>query len=150
MSETYELSVTKVIRAPRATVFEAWTTPSWLERWYGLADDWRTPVAEVDLRVGGRYRLGLQPPGSSVFHEAGEYLEVVADERLVYTVESTAWEGTQTVTVEFRDHADGTEVVLVESGFPTAALRDEHAGGWPRFVDRLARAVEVPVSPVTG
>ena len=108
MSETYELSVTKVIRAPRAKVFEAWTTPSWLERWYGLTDEWQTPVAEVDLRVGGQYRLGLQPPGSGVFYEAGEYREVVAGERLVYTVVSTAWDGTQTVTVEFRDHPDGT------------------------------------------
>ena len=143
MTQTYELSVTKVIRAPRDKVFEAWTTPSWLERWYGLADDWRTPVAEVDLRVGGRYRLGLQPPGASQpFYESGEYREVVANERLVYTVDSTAWEGTQTVTVEFRDHPDGTEVVLVESGYPTEELRDEHAGGWPRFIDRLARVVE--------
>jgi len=146
-NESYELSVTKVIRAPRDKVFEAWTTPEWLERWYGLADDWQTPVAEVDLRAGGRYRLGLQPPGApEPFFESGEYREVVVNERLVYTVDSTAWEGTQTVTVEFRDHPDGCEVALVETGYPTEKLRDEHAGGWPRFVDRLGRVVEAAVS----
>ena len=142
MTETHALSVRHVVRAPKERVFEAWTSPAWLTQWYGLADDWQTPVAEVDLRAGGRYRIGLLPPGApEPFFESGEYLAVESPERLVYTVESTAWGGTQTVTVEFRDHPDGTEVVLTESGYPSAELRDEHQGGWARFIARLARTL---------
>ena len=139
---SHELTVRRVIHAPPERVFEAWTTPAMLRAWYGLDESWSTPVVEVDLRVGGRYRITLAPPDGGSFDEAGEYREVDPPRRLAYTSESTGWEGTQTVTVDFLPHPDGTELVVVEAGYPTAELRDEHAGGWPRFVERLAGMVE--------
>ena len=139
---SHDLTVRRVIEAPPERVYEAWTTPARLQAWYGLDDSWTTPAAEVDLRVGGRYRITLVPPSGPSFDETGEYLEVDPPRRLVYTCESTGWAGRQTVTVDFLPHADGTEVVVVESGYPSAELRDQHAGGWGRFVERLARLVE--------
>ena len=139
---SHELTVRRVIKASPERVFEAWTTPAMLQAWYGLDDSWTTPLAEVDLRVGGRYRITLTPPDGASFDEAGEYLEVDRPRRLVYTCDSTGWEGRQTVTVDFVPHADGTEVIVVETGYPTAELRDKHAGGWARFVARLDRFVE--------
>ena len=139
---SHELTVRRVIKATPERVFEAWTTPALLRAWYGVDDSWTTPVAEVDLRVGGRYRITLVKPGGDSFDEAGEYVQIDPPHRLVYTCDSTGWDGRQTVTVEFLPHADGTEVVVVESGYPTAELRDEHAGGWALFVDRLAGFVE--------
>jgi uncharacterized protein YndB with AHSA1/START domain len=133
---SHELTVRRLVRAAPERVFEAWTTPAMLQSWYGLDDSWTTPAAEVDLRVGGRYRITLQPSGpGSAFDEAGEYLVVDPPRRLVYTC------GDRTVAVDFVAHDDGTEVVVVESGYETAAARDRHAGGWPRFLDRLGGLV---------
>ena len=138
-TKTHELRLTKVVRAPREKVFEAWTSPEWLRRWYGMTDEWTVPVAEVDLRVGGRYRIEMQPPEGDGFDEAGEFLEIVPNERLVFTMTSRAWAETLRVTVELLDHPDGCEVRLTDAGYATADLRDQHAQGWPGWLDRLAR-----------
>jgi uncharacterized protein YndB with AHSA1/START domain len=131
---SHELRVHRVVKAPPERVFEAWTTPAMLQAWYGLDDSWTTPAADVDLRVGGRYRITLQPSGpGSAFDEEGEYLVVDPPHRLVYTCDD------RTVTVDFVPCAEGTEVVVVESGYATAEARDRHAGGWPRFLERLGR-----------
>ena len=60
-----------------------------LRRWWAAGPDWGTPLAEVDLRPGGRYRLSMREPGGAVHTVGGEYLEVRRPERLVYT---WAWE----------------------------------------------------------
>lgn len=138
------LEVSQVFVAPRARVFRAWTDPATLRRWYRLDDTWEVPVAEVDLRVGGAYRIDLQPPGRGVITEAGEYLEIVTDERLVYTcVRTGIGEPEHTiVTVEFRDTPGGSEVVVREEGFPSEVSRDTHAGGWPLFLARIDAALQ--------
>ena len=136
---TYDLQLTKVVRAPREKVFEAWTSPEWLRRWYGMTDEWTVPVAEVDLRVGGRYRIVMAGPGFEPFDETGEFLEIVPNERLVYTMGSAAWSDVTRLTVEFREHPDGCEVRLHETGYTDLGVRDQHASGWPGWLDRLAR-----------
>ncbi len=54
--------IIRTIDAPRERVFQAWTDPTHLLRWWAAEPGWATPIAEVDLRVGGRYRLGMQNP----------------------------------------------------------------------------------------
>lgn len=140
------LELTRVFGATRARVFAAWMDPVALRSWYRHSPDWSVPVAEVDLRVGGRYRIGLQMPGRDPFFEEGEFREIVTDERLVYEnrlsgSEEADTEGTL-VTVTFRDTADGgCEVTVREEGFPSARIRDLHASGWPGFLDQLAALV---------
>jgi uncharacterized protein YndB with AHSA1/START domain len=136
------LEITRTFNAPRARVFAAWMDPDAMRRWYRMADAWSTSVAEVDLRVGGRYRIGMQPPGHDRFFEEGEFREIVVDERLVYT--NVLQAGTEAdhdgvvVTVTFRDaDAGGCEVTVREEGFPSARVRDVHASGWPGFLDQL-------------
>jgi uncharacterized protein YndB with AHSA1/START domain len=138
-TETYELTLSKVVRAPREKVFEAWTSPDWVKRWYGMTDEWTVPVAEIDLRVGGSYRIVMEAPDMPPLDEFGEFLEVVPNERLVYTMASGAWSDITQITVEFREHPDGCEVHLTDAGYSTADLRDQHANGWPGWLDRLAR-----------
>lgn len=83
------LVITRKLAAPRERVFRAWTEPEELKRWWGAGDGFTTPIAEVDLRVGGR--------------------DVQRPSRLVYT---WAWEGSEgpetLVTVEFRDLGQST------------------------------------------
>ena len=75
--------------APREKVFEAWTDPEVLRRWWAAAPTWDTPLAEVDLREGGSYRLSMRTDTGEVHTVRGEYTEVRPPERLAYT---WAWE----------------------------------------------------------
>ncbi|MGH7408469.1 MAG: SRPBCC family protein, partial [Candidatus Methylomirabilales bacterium] len=119
------LRLTRTLAAPRERVFRAWTEPSELKRWWG-PDGYATPSAEEDLRVGGKYRLGMRKlPDGGVFYLAGTFREVRPPERLVYT---WVWEGSPElgetlVTVEFRTRGKATEIRLTHELFPTAKVR---------------------------
>jgi uncharacterized protein YndB with AHSA1/START domain len=129
--------------APRERVFRAFTDPEELKQWFGPTDGHAIPVAEVDLRVGGRYRIDLLGPSGSLYRIVGEYREVRPPERLVYT---WRWEigedvGETLVTVEFRERGAATEVALTHEAFPTAHARDGHEGGWMGCLGRLEHRI---------
>ncbi|HEX4837522.1 MAG TPA: SRPBCC domain-containing protein [Solirubrobacteraceae bacterium] len=151
MTETTEMSETslrleRTYEAPAEEVFDAWTNPEVLRRWWKVDPEGSTPIAEVDLRVGGRYRLSMEDPSGTRHTVGGEYHEVSRPERLVY---SWCWEQegdgqpghVSTVTVEF--HADGerTNLVLEHTGLASAQSRDQHAHGWNACLDILQSRV---------
>ena len=142
-----ELHVSRRFAAPRERVFDAWTNPDVLRRWWAAGEDWKTPTAEVDARPGGRYRLSMEQPDGDVHTVVGEYREITPPERLVYT---WAWEGGPAemegsadtlVVVEFLEDGDGTEVVVTHSGFEHPAIRDEHTKGWTAVLANLERTL---------
>ena len=143
-SETV-LRLERTFDAPREEVFDAWTNPEVLKRWWAVGLDWETPLAEVDLREGGRYRLTMRTPTGESHTVGGEYSEISRPERLVYTWAWEAEEANQVgtdetlVTVEFAEEDGGTRVVLTHSGFPSADSRDRHAHGWNGCLDNLER-----------
>ncbi len=140
-SQEITLQIRRTFAAPRAKVFRAWTDPEELKKWWG-PEGYVTPIAEVDLRVGGRYRLGMRKlPNGDVFYLTGTYQEVWRPEKLVYT---WRWEaepelGETLVTVEFLDRDNSTEVVLTHELFPTEKARQGHEEGWSGCLDRLAK-----------
>ncbi len=139
-SET-TLNLKRTFNAPREKVFQAWTDPNALKEWFHGMDDWTTPVHEIDLQVGGKYRLGMQPPdGDTPYVAYGTYREVQPPEKLVYT---WSWEGQDPmetlVTVEFREVGDSTEVELTHERFPNAEERDKHNEGWVGCLDQLSK-----------
>lgn len=151
MSDTiYALHFERVINAQRSIVCQAWTEPDRLKKWYRPDATWTTPIAEIDLRRGGRYRIGLKPPGGSTFYELGMFREVVLPQRLVYTLrfegvhlhEPTGeqMEKYETlITAEFQELPDRrTRVEVTHAGYRTPEDRDRHQNGWPRFLDELA------------
>ena len=79
------LELTHRFGAPRERVFEAWTNPDVLKRWWAAAATWETPLAEVDLREGGGYRLSMKTDEGDVHTVYGEYREIRPPERLSYT-----------------------------------------------------------------
>ncbi len=139
------LEVRRTIAAPREVVFRAWTEPEMLMKWWRVDAGWSTPIAEVDLRVGGRYRLGmLEPDKDGPYVVGGVYREVTPPDRLVFT---WAWEGPGSaeetlVTVEFLDLGGTTEVVLTHQNFADQNMRDEHQKGWGGCLAQLAYLVE--------
>ncbi len=136
------LDLTRTFDTPREEVFRAWTEPEALKQWFAPSDAFSTPVAEVDLRVGGNYRIGMKPPDKDdLYIVGGTYQEIQPPEKLVFTL---SWEqgvdvGETLVTVEFRDLGDSTEVVLSHERFPTEESRDKHAEGWNGCLERLAK-----------
>jgi uncharacterized protein YndB with AHSA1/START domain len=139
MTSDTSLRIERTYNATPEEVFDAWTTPEVLRRWWAVHPEGKTPVAEVDLRVGGRYRLSMEAPDGERNTVQGEYSEVDRPRRLVYTWQ---WEldagglgAASTVTVEFRADGERTTVVLEHTGLPDAESRDRHAQGWAACMD---------------
>jgi len=138
------LKVKRVFQAPRERVFAAWTEPDLLKRWLGggtIPD----PVAEVDLRVGGQYRVQLKAQDSPIFWVKGTYQEITPPERLVYTWQFEGTEmdtGETLVTVDFIDLGKSTEVVMLHERFPSNELRNLHGEGWTQSFECLAEFVD--------
>lgn len=140
------LEMRRTIRASREKAFEAWTDPGQLRQWFAVAEDFTTPIAEVDLRVGGRYRLGMKAPGENpLLIVGGVYREILPPERLVFTWH---WESADPnepetlVTVEFHEAAGVTEIVLRHELFTDIPQRDKHGEGWAGCLDHVQRLLE--------
>jgi uncharacterized protein YndB with AHSA1/START domain len=139
------LRVSRTFNVSRQRLFEVWTSPDKLSQWWGVAEGYKTPIAEVDLRVGGTYRLGMQPPDSEDIHTVvGEFVEIDPPSRLVYTwgwdpdgQRMSDLEGDTLVTVEFNDMGGSTELVLTHERFPSEESRDQHSHGWDSMLDHL-------------
>ena len=148
-SETI-LKIKRTFAAPREKVFRAWTDPKELTRWFAPSDDYSTPLAEVDLRVGGTYRIQMKSPDGETMTVKGTYREVVIPEKLVYT---WIWEGGHCaseeiteerptlVTVEFHDKGKSTDVILTHEYLPSAEERDKHSHGWTGCLNRLSKVL---------
>lgn len=135
------LRIQRTYAAPREKVFQAWTDPEALKQWWG-PEGYATPSAEIDLRPGGRYRLGMKKlPDGDVFFLSGIFQEVRPPEKLVYTWrwENQAGFPDTRVTVEFLERGGSTELLLVHELFKTEKDRDEHNKGWSGCLDRLGR-----------
>ena len=135
------LHMKRVLPAPRGRVFAACTTPDELAKWWGPAG-FSAPSVDLDVRVGGSYRIAMQPPDGDLFYLAGEFLEVDPPARLAYTFR---WEDPDpddrenVVTLSFGELGDSTELVLAQRPFATEARRALHAQGWTDSLERLER-----------
>jgi uncharacterized protein YndB with AHSA1/START domain len=135
------ISISRLIKAPRRRVFEAWTTPSLLMKWWG-PEGVTCTAAEVDLREGGEYRIANQHGDGSVTWISGVFERVRPPEELVYSwnIGIPGADGSR-VTVKFRSHDEGTELILVHERL-AAAARDMHLQGWTGCLDGLEAMFE--------
>lgn len=136
------LEVRRTFAATRERVFRAWTTPEELRRWHA-PPPLETPVAEVDLRVGGAYRVHMRAPDGAEYRVTGVYREVDPPTRLVYTWRwDTDPPSAETlVTVTFVDRGAQTEVVLRHERFPTTDARTRHEQGWHGCLGKLGQVL---------
>ena len=120
-----QILIRREFDAPKDLVYEAWTTPELVKRWWH-ANRGQVTVAEIDLRVGGRWRfVAVADNGMEVaFH--GEYREIVPNERIVSTeVYEGAPDAEALDTVTF-DEADGRTMLTILVEHATRAARDGH------------------------
>jgi uncharacterized protein YndB with AHSA1/START domain len=133
------LVVQKTIAATPERLFAAWTEPEELRRWWG-PDGVTCIDPHVDLRVGGRYRIGNRLPDGSILWIVGEFEVIERPHRLTYTWRLEGSDaGTERVTVRFEGWGTATDVIVTHSSIATETLRDQHEHGWVGCLDGLAR-----------
>lgn len=120
-----ELVVTRTFDAPARIVFEAWTKPELFKQWWvPKSMGMLLRSCEMDVRVGGKYRLEFEPDAMAFF---GTYLEVTAHSRLVWTNEEDG-EGGPVTTVTFEEKGGKTLLVLHEL-YPSKEVLDAAGTG---------------------
>jgi uncharacterized protein YndB with AHSA1/START domain len=130
------LRLVRQISAPPAVVFAAWTDAESLKVWM-CPGATHVTVAELDVRVGGRFRIVMQDAENETVH-TGIYREVQPPERLVFTWHSTMTRDVSTlVTVVFRPQGDATELVLTHERLPDADASSAHHSGWQSILTKL-------------
>jgi uncharacterized protein YndB with AHSA1/START domain len=108
--------------------------------WWGVYDDKKPPIAETDVRIGGRFRVQFWTPDGEHHSIGGVYREIVPDQKLVF---SWAWASTpereSQVTVDLKPDSDGTILTLTHEQFFDEKARDNHSRGWNASLDKLER-----------
>ena len=139
-AEAFDLSITRVLDAPRSLVFKVWSAPEHLMCWWG-PKDFVMQSAEMDFRPGGMWRTCFRSPEGQDSWAEGIYREIVEPERLVF---SFAWQeddGTSgpemETVVTLTDLGDKTRLVFRQGVYATAEIRDSHESGWRECLDRL-------------
>ena len=132
------LVVRRIIQATPKELFAAWTEPEQLKKWWGPR-----PVvcaeAEVDLRVGGSYRIANRLLDGTLLWISGEFEVIDPPSKLVYTWRiGPASQSLERVSVEFKPHGDGTEVIVTHQCIPNPGARAQHEHGWIGCLDGLA------------
>jgi uncharacterized protein YndB with AHSA1/START domain len=145
-----EIAMTRVFDAPRHLVFEAFSKPELLKRWFGPRG-WTLAVCEVDLRVGGGFRFVLRGPDGREMGMRGVYREIDAPVRSVHMESFDDFPGESQVTATFVEDSGKTTMTAVVL-YPSKEVRDavlksgmEH--GAAESYDKLA---EMLTSPTTG
>lgn len=144
-----DLVLTRLISAPREKLYRAWTEPELLKQWFAPLP-WTTPHAETDVRPGGTTLIVMRGPDGNEFPSRGVYLEVVKNEKLVFTdAYTSAWEPSakpfMTVVLSFEDEAGQTRYTARVKHW-TEEDRDAHEQmgfhkGWNQCTDQLVGLV---------
>ena len=135
------LTLKRRLHAAPAKVWAAWTSAEKIAHWFGPGDTVDGSVrAELDVRVGGRFRVSFQTARGEYHEVGGVYREVVPDRRLVF---SWAWHTTpereSQVTVTLQPDGEGTLLTLTHEQFFDQAAADGHRKGWTGSLDRLEK-----------
>jgi uncharacterized protein YndB with AHSA1/START domain len=148
-TEGRDLVLTRMIDAVPEKVFRAWTEPELMKQWFAPAP-WTTPAVETDVRPGGSNMIVMRGPDGTEFPNRGVYLEVVKNQRLVFTdAYTTAWEPSakpfMTVILTFEE-VDGKTRYTARVRHWTEADREAHEkmgfhAGWPICTEQLAALV---------
>jgi uncharacterized protein YndB with AHSA1/START domain len=139
-SAAWELVISRAFDAPRSLVFDAWTDPARLARWFGPRG-FKIPSCKMEAREGGAFRICMRSPEGTDHWVRGVFREVVKPERLAFT---WAWEDEDgkpkhetVVQVDFSEQAGKTRLRMQQGIFESENARDQHESGWSSALDDL-------------
>jgi uncharacterized protein YndB with AHSA1/START domain len=142
-----ELVLCRIIDVPREKLFRAWTEPAIMKQWFA-PKPWTTPIIETDLRSGGASRIVMRGPEGTESDNPGVYLEVVKNEKLVFTDAYRAgWEPVEnpfmTAIITFEDIGGGKTKYTARARHFTVEARKKHEKmgfheGWGICAEQLA------------
>jgi uncharacterized protein YndB with AHSA1/START domain len=131
--------IERTFDARAEAVFDAWTSPEVMRRWFHCASDWETAEAEVDLRVGGKVLVVMRKPDRTESRARGEFTVIDRPHRLVMTwIFGDAPSNQQLIELTFSEADGSTTVQLVNSGISTDERRDAQEEGWHGCLHELA------------
>jgi uncharacterized protein YndB with AHSA1/START domain len=142
-SDALVLRVERTLPAPRAVAYRALTDAEELAKWWGPRG-FTTPSVEFDPRVGGRYRIEMQPPDGDAFHVSGELREAEPPARLAYTFRwdpPTPDDRETVVSLSLEDRGENTAVQLTQGEFATEERYALHEAGWTESFERLEQVL---------
>ncbi len=137
------LRLKRILPGARATVYRALSDPGALARWWGPRG-FTAPIVEFDPRVGGGYRIAMQPPDGDLFYLSGEFREVDPPSRLAYTFRwypSDPDDRETVVMLSLQDRGERTEVLLAQGAFATEERLALHEDGWSDSFWRLEQVL---------
>jgi uncharacterized protein YndB with AHSA1/START domain len=136
--ETGRVMVETTVNTPVEKAWRYWTEPVHITKWNNASDDWHTPVAEIDLRVGGKFLSRMEAKdGSFGFDFSGVYDEVRLNEFISYTL----GDGRR---VEITFINQGNETKIIESFDPENENPIElQQGGWQAIMDNFKKYIEI-------
>jgi uncharacterized protein YndB with AHSA1/START domain len=144
MTDLTAVRVERTYRAPAQAVFDAWTDPEVMRRWFHAGDEtWENAVAEADLRLGGELRVVMRAGDGTTYGARGSYTAIEPPDLLAFT---WAWDddppGTATqIELRFSETDGATTVVLTHAGLAEGS-RAGHEDGWREALANLDAALE--------
>ena len=131
------ISVSVSVNAPIEKVWEHWNEPKYITQWYNASDDWHSPYAENDLRVGGKFKTTMAAKdGSAAFDFEGVYTSIVLNKQIVYDVSDG-----RKVIVKF--YVKNNETMIEETFDPEEINSIElQRGGWQAILNNFKSHVE--------
>ena len=145
--EPFVLHLVRGLPVPRAVVYRALTDPAELAVWWGPYG-FTAPSVDFEPRVGGGYRIAMQPPDGDLFHLEGEFLAVEPSALLACTFR---WDPPDpddretVVTLALEDRGGQTEIRLTQIEFAAEERLGLHHAGWTETLDRLERVLAAAV-----
>ncbi|MDA0994791.1 MAG: SRPBCC domain-containing protein [Proteobacteria bacterium] len=141
MGGTRSLKLKKTFSASQERLFAMWTSADLMKQWFCPGSDMTVPIAEVDARAGGSYRIVMQSKDGETYSPSGVYETVRPYDKLVFSWKWADSEVITRVTLDLRAVSDSeTELTLTHEGFPDVGMRDKHNEGWDGCLARLAEA----------
>jgi uncharacterized protein YndB with AHSA1/START domain len=140
LAEKPSLTLSRRYPVAPEKVWRAWTDAQAVRKWWGPGPGEPVSVAELDVRVGGRFRIVFGGPDGKAHECAGVYKEVVPNRKLVFTWSwpNSTPERVSVVTIEFKKIDEGTELVFKHEQLFDEKVRDDHKRGWSGSLDKLA------------
>jgi len=140
MSDTatdLELTLTRQLPFPPERVFDAWLDPKMMARFMLPCEGGLVPEAMSEARVGGQFRVVMQPPGTDGIPHSGTYRVIDRPKRIEFTWVSPYSVDGSVVTLDFAPKDGGCELTLRHVRFSSEQSRDGHSAGWTTILDQL-------------